>query len=246
MMKVLLACVLLTGSLLRASGQTASSAPAATTTTTGTATATTTDSAPTSESTMPVVTFTLDFPKSEPEHCVIRVPQEGIAHYESSGRLEIDSELTDSFEFNFAISPAMRSRIFDLTGKAGYFQGGLEGHDKVKHVAFTGKKTLTYKDASRSGEGSYNYSSNAAVQDLTSIFEGLSVTLEFGHRLDYDRRYQKLAMEDELKRMEEMEERNVLVEVGVIQPILEQIAADSSVMNVARARAQRLLASQKK
>ncbi len=238
---VLLFALSLAGASLRAFGQAAASNTAATTT--RNTTATTTGSVPTTESGTPVVTFTLDFPKSEPEHFIIRVPSEGVAHYESSGRLEIDSE-PDSFDFNFSLSPAMRSRIFDLSAKAGYFQGNLEGH--TKHIAFTGKKTLTYKDAGRSGEGSYNYSSNPAVQELTAIFQGLSVTLEFGHRLDYDRHYQKLAMDEELKRMEEVEERNALVDVGVIQPILEQIAADSSVMNVARSRAQRLLAGQNK
>src|SRR5208337_3306939 len=95
-----------------------------------------------------------------------------------------------------------------------------------KGVAFTGKKTLTYKDAQRSGESTYNYSSNAAVQDLTNLFQSLSATLEFGHRLQYDRQYQKLALDEELKRMEEMARSNSLVEVVAIQTILDQIIAD--------------------
>jgi hypothetical protein len=71
--------------------------------------------------------------------------------------------------------------------------------------------------------------------------QNLSATLEFGHRLQYDHRYQKLALDEELKRMEEMARNNELIEVSAIQPILDQIIADPSVINVTRARAQRLL-----
>jgi hypothetical protein len=71
--------------------------------------------------------------------------------------------------------------------------------------------------------------------------QSLSATLEFGHRLQYDRRYQKLALDEELKHMEELARTNQLVEVTAIQPILDQIIADPSVINVTRARAQRLL-----
>ncbi len=127
-----------------------------------------------------------------------------------------------------------------MAAKAGYFQKDLDTHRK--NLAFTGKKTLRYADATRTGETSYNYSENSAVGDLTSLFQNLSTTLEFGHRLDYFHRYQKLALNEELKRMQEMAQSNMLTEVIAIQPILEKIVADQSVINVARARAQRLLA----
>jgi hypothetical protein len=190
----------------------------------------------------PVVTFTLDFPQSQPEHYAIRVPSSGPAHYESSGRLTADSDATDSFDFDFTISPETRAKIFALAAKAGYFQKDVESHHK--NLAFTGKKTLGYADGARTGEATYNYSANAAVQELTSLFQNLSATLEFGHRLNYDRRYQKLALEEELVRMQEMARTNMLTEVAAIRPILEQIVADPSVINVARARAQRLLGAE--
>ena len=186
-----------------------------------------------------LVSFTLDFPESQPEHYSIRVPSDGLAHYQSTGRVSADSDATDSFDFDFPLSAELRHKIFALADKAGYFQKDLDSHHK--NLAFTGKKTLTYKDASRAGESTYNFSSNPATQELTGLFQNLSATLEFGHRIDYDRRYQKLALDAELKRMQEMAQTNMLVEVSAIHPILEQIVADQSVVNVARARAQRLL-----
>ncbi len=185
------------------------------------------------------VTFTLDFPASQPEHYVIRVQSDGKARYQSVGRISADSDETDSFDLNFVATVEMRQKIFDLAAKAGYFQKDVDSHHKG--MAFTGKKTLAYKDDRRSGESTYNYSSIQGVQDLTSLMQSLSETLEFGHRLQYDRQYQKLALDEELKRMEEMAHSNQLVEVASIRPILEEITADQSVINVTRARAQRLL-----
>ncbi len=187
------------------------------------------------------VAFTLDFPGSQPEHYSIRISSFGPNHYESSGRLTADSDVTDSFDFDFTISAETRSKIFALAAKAGYFQKDLD--TRRKSLAFTGKKTLQYTDTSHSTEATYNYSESPAVQGLTSLFQNLSATLEFGHRLRYDQRYQKLALDEELKRMQEMAHSNMLTEVSAIQPILEEIVADQSVINVARARAQRLLAS---
>jgi len=186
-----------------------------------------------------VVTFTLDFPASQPEHYSIRVQSNGLARYQSSGRLSPDSDETDSFDFDFTVAAETRQKIFELAAKAGYFQKDLDSHHK--DLAFTGKKTLAYKDARRSGESTYNYSPHPAVQDLTSLMQSLSATLEFGHRLQYDLHYQKLALDEELKRMEEMARSNQLIEVTAIQAILDQIIADQSVINVTRARAQRLL-----
>ena len=108
-------------------------------------------------------------------------------------------------------------------------------------MAFTGKKTLSYKDAQRSGESTYNYSPDVAVQELTNLFQGLSATLELGHRLEYSLHYQKLALAEDLKRTEESARLSPPMEIQAIAPILQQIIADSSVMNVTRARAQRLL-----
>lgn len=185
------------------------------------------------------ITFTLDFPTSEPEHYSIEIHSDGSSHYESSGRLSSDSEAMDNFELSFTASAEMRQKVFALAAKADYFQKDMDSHRKG--LASTGKKTLRFKDAQRSGETTYNYSSNQSVQALTSLMQNLSATLEFGHRLQYERQYQKLALEEELKRMEAMVKDNELSEMGAIQPILQQISDDPSVVNVSRARAQRLM-----
>lgn len=193
----------------------------------------------TNSETSPVVTFTMDFPESHPEHYSIRVSSSGSARYESNGRISADSDVTDNFGLDFTITPETRQRIFELAAKAGYFQKDLDSHHKS--LAFTGTKTLAYADGKRTGTSTFNYSPNTSVQDLTALMQNLSATLEFGHRLEYDRRYQKLALDEELKKMEDLVRSRELIEVTAIQPILDQIVADQTVINISRARAQRLL-----
>jgi hypothetical protein len=185
------------------------------------------------------LTFTLDFPGSQPDHYSLRVDSEGQGQYESRSKLSNESDDEDSFKYDFKVSPLTTQQIFALAAKAGYFRKDLDSHRK--NMAFTGSKVLAYRDAERSGESTYNFSANPAVQQLTSLFQNLSATLEFGHRLEYDHRYQKTALEEELKRLEETEHSNLAIELSTIAPVLQQIVDDSSVMNVSRARAQRIL-----
>ena len=187
----------------------------------------------------PAVNFTLDFPGSEPEHYSIQVQDDGKAHYESSGKVAPDADEIDSFHLDFTASLEFRQKVFDLARRAKYFQRDLDSHGK--NLAFTGKKTLAYKDAQRAGMSTYNYSPDPAVQELTGLMQNLSATLELGHRLDYYHHYQKLALEQELRRMDDMTRTSPPLEVQAIAPILEQIVADTSVINVTRARAQRML-----
>lgn len=188
---------------------------------------------------LPAITFSLDFPQSLPDHYVMTLSSDGRATYDSTGKMTADSDAEEPFHYDFTVSPATRDKMFALAAKAKYFEGKL---DSGKHnIASTGIKVLTYKDSQRSNQASYNYSPMTAVQELTALFQNISATLEFGRRLVYYHHYQKLALEEELKRMEEMMNEKTLDEIQAIAPILEQIVADSSVINVSRARAQRLL-----
>jgi hypothetical protein len=187
------------------------------------------------------VSFTFDFPGSQPDHYAISVNSDAHTSYESSGRFENTEEPADSFKLDLVISPTTAGRIFDLARRANYFQGDLDL--KKKNLASTGVKTLAYHSAEKSGRSTYNYSQNRAVQELTALFQNLSTTLEFGRRLEFYHRYQKLALDDELKRMEDMAKGHSLEELSALSPILQQIANDQTVINPVRSRAERLLAS---
>jgi hypothetical protein len=196
-------------------------------------------SAQAQQAVVPTVTFTCDFPGSEPDHYVISVADDGAATYDSTSKLSSESDSEDSFHSDFTISQAGRTRVFDLAKRSHYFQGDIDS--KNKKLASTGAKVLAYKDAQQSTHASYNYSPVPSVQELTTFFQGLSTTLEFGHRIGYDLRYQKLALDDELKKMEEMSHSGQIEEISAVAPVLQKVVDDPAVMNVVRGRAQRLL-----
>jgi hypothetical protein len=208
----------------------------------------------------PTVSFTLDFPEANPSRYVISVGRDGHGTYVSNGQMSQESAPADPSSesasptarstapspapanepLEFTISDRVRDQIFDLAERAHYFSGKVDSGRK--NIANTGTKTLVYKDGKHDGQATYNYSTSVPIEQLTTIFQGLSETLEFGRRLSFFHKYQKLALDDDLKRMEELQRDNNLGDVEAIRPVLKQIADDRSVMNVARARALRLMA----
>jgi hypothetical protein len=185
------------------------------------------------------VTFSLDFPNSDPEHYSIAVQSNGDGHYECSAKISESSDERETYQTDFTFSDATRARIFDLTAQAHYFAGKVDSGNRK--LAFTGAKKLIYKDGQHESEAAYNFSSQPIIQQLTTLFQSVAATLEFGRRLAHYHRYQKLALDDELKKMEDEARRGGLIELQAVKPVLQEIHDDPSVMNVVRARAQRIM-----
>ena len=76
---------------------------------------------------------------------------------------------------------------------------------------------------------------------MTALFQNVAATLEFGRRLAHYHRYQKLALDDELRRMEDQARHGDLAELQAVNSVLQEIFDDPSVINVVRARAQRIM-----
>jgi hypothetical protein len=188
------------------------------------------------------ISFSLDFPNSSPEHYSIAVQSDGHARYESSGKISADSDARDDYQTDFTLSDSTRARIFELAAQAHYFSGKVDSGNKK--LAFSGAKKLVYKDGQRSSSADYNYSQQPPVQQLTTLFQSVAATLEFGRRLTYFHRYQKLALDDELKRMEDQAKHGELAEWQALSPVLKDIYDDTSVINVVRARAHRIMEMQ--
>jgi len=192
------------------------------------------DAAPTA-----TVQFKFDFPGSNPAHYEITVQNDGHDFYTSNGDLG-NSTSPDSTPFEFSVSDKTRQEVFALAKKTNYFTGKVDsGNTKL---ANTGAKTLIYKDGSHDTSATYNYSLDPSIQQITNILQGLSTVLEYGRRLTWFHKYQKLALDDDLKQMQERQQSNTLGDLEAIAPLLKQIANDPSVMRMSRARALRLLA----
>ncbi|MBZ5531103.1 MAG: hypothetical protein LAO20_06710 [Acidobacteriia bacterium] len=194
-------------------------------------------------SAIPTITFTCDWEATTPQKYSITVKPDGSAHYQSSSPTRPDKDSTsndEDYQLDFTLSAANRDKIFKLAEQAEYFNGDFEFH---KHaIANTGKKTLSYADATRYFQTVFNYSENQAIQELSQIFRGISATLQHGRKLQFLRRFDRLGMEEELKAAEANAESHSLAELQLIAPLLESIANDSGILNIARQRAKRLLA----
>jgi hypothetical protein len=186
----------------------------------------------------PTVTFTLDFPQSNPSHYAIAVDASGHASYESMVKFS-DDAAEQEYTTEFDVSAGNRQRIFDWAKQAQYFAGKVDTGNRK--LAFTGAKMLSYQDGPKSNTAHYNYSNLEPVRELTSLFQNMAETLEYGRRLGYYHRYQKLALDEELKHMVTQARNNELSEIQGVKPVLQEIAEDASVINVVRARAKELI-----
>lgn len=207
----------------------------------GRATAQNAAPAPDSAPTLPAVTFTQAFPNVEPAFFSLRIDSAGHAVYESRRQEGPPGlpQLGEPTRIEFQVSQASVLRIFELARSLDYFQGDW---DFKKHrIADSGRKTLGYSDSARTHETTYNWSENLAIQELTAIFQAIANTQEAAHELDRLRRYDRLGLDQQLAHMEQLAKSGWLRELQVITPLLEKLAADPEIMNIARQRAQRLL-----
>src|SRR5271157_5938236 len=168
----------------------------------------------------------------------IQVQADGKTHFNGTPNPSPDGD-TDPVQEDFTMSEANRQKIFDAARKLNYFQRDCDSH--LKHIAQTGARTLIYKSAQIQGSCAYNYSQNPDVQQLTQLFLGLATTLDYGHKLAWQYRFDKLGMDQRLRELESLQADHQVEELNAIEPILRKIANDPSLMHISRQSAQHLL-----
>lgn len=190
---------------------------------------------------IPLATFEFTFAGAQPPHYSVAVEAGGRAAYRSDDQLPITKgeESGTPYLVKFVISRTNSDRIFELVKSLNYLKGDFEFHGG--RIANMGSKTLTFKNGEAENSTTYNYTQNPTLQQLTSLFQGIGNTLEYGRRLARLYRYDKLGLDAELKSMEEDAKRNYLIELQLDEPILKQISGDASVMNISRRRADNIL-----
>ena len=185
------------------------------------------------------VRFVFDWPQGVPwASYTVTVLSDGKATFNGTPHADGTND-TDPYPLDFTMTAANREKIVELAQKLNYFQGDLDSH--LKHVAQTGKKTLQYDSAQVKGSATYNWSQNPDVQQLTRIFDGIATTIEFGRKLAFQYRFDKLGMDDQLKQLESAQADHNVEELQIIQPILHKIWKDPNLMNISRESAHRLL-----
>lgn len=190
----------------------------------------------------PTVTFALARSGENPPFYSIVIDSTGSATYQSFAYS--DEKTGVPYTVEFEATAFTRSTIFRLTEHLHFFKGHFRRANRASKNGSI--KTLKFREGKpdnleADNQITYSSSENAAIQQLTSLFERISVTLEFGHRLSYLHQQHKSGMETELKRMESMAKQGRLRELQVIAPILSEIASDATLDKVVRQRADAIL-----
>ncbi len=188
-----------------------------------------------------IVTFKFSWGQGLPwSDYTITVANNGATHFSGTGDATENGE-NDSFQQDFTMSPANVQKVFQWAKAADYFQGQFEA--KQKNIAKTGTKTLEFHGPGVDNSTTYNYSPNPNIQQLTKLFQSIAVTIDYGRKLAYQYRFDKLGMDTRLRELVDLRANGMADELQAIEPILRKIADDDEVMHVARLEAKQLLKS---
>jgi len=179
------------------------------------------------------MTFRRVFKGSSPEFIEISVREDSdLASYEIR---QLDEDAGAS---PFQVGAPLRSKMFQLATGLKHFQGqDLDVHRKI---AYLGEKTFRWECGTEVHETKFNYTMNPAASQLLQIFEGLARQQEDADVISRRMKYDRLGVNDALLQLESDLNRSLLPEPMRLLPMLEQIAADTKFVDIARQRSRSL------
>jgi hypothetical protein len=180
----------------------------------------------------PTITFQKVFKSSYPEYVEIKIGQSG------KGTCDIRQLDEEASPQSFELNTPLVQKIFALAAKLNNFKGvDLEVH---KRLASLGQKTLRYQNGPEDNQVTYNYTLDPTGSELTSLFENISQQETDLSDLKRTMQYDRLGVNDVVQNIESHYDDHILPEPARFLPSLEQLAADTGYVDVARQRARRL------
>ncbi|HEX6803540.1 MAG TPA: hypothetical protein VF133_07650 [Terriglobales bacterium] len=185
----------------------------------------------------PTVFFTSVLWSADPAYYSIALDSSGTATYESLpasvGRNGVP------YTMEFQVSDRTRRIAFNLAQGLNYFSGMQ--NQAIPSPQTTRVHTLAYIDTTFNNQFSYGTSSNADLEELTSVFEEVSETFENGRRLVYLQQHDKNALGPELQRLDHETQHRRTREFQALTPILRGLVQDQSLGGDVRREAAKLL-----
>lgn len=188
-----------------------------------------------SEPSAATIAYRKVFKSSTPEFVEIKVSRDGQSTYDIR---QLDDQPSPE---PFPVSAALTAKIFALAADLHDFDGIKL--DVRRRVANLGEKTFSYEKDGVTHQVSFNFTTNDSANKLVSIFEGLSLEDQYVDQLSRSMRYDPLGLNDVLIRLERDLGANMLPDPPALAPLLKQIASNSHYLDIARQRAQAVLAS---
>jgi hypothetical protein len=178
------------------------------------------------------ITYRRIFKGSAPEFIEIKVEKDGAGTYDIR-------QLSESADPQpLPIGAAVREKIFDLAAQLHNFAGlDLDVH---RRIADLGEKTFRYENDGAVQETHFNYTINHEASQLLMIFEGLARQQQDQTAIEQKLRYDRLGVNDALVQFEGDLSQRTLPEPERLLPVLDRVAADAKLVDVARQRARAL------
>jgi hypothetical protein len=180
------------------------------------------------------VTYRRVFEGSTPEFVEIVVRQDGVAKADVRQLNETASPQ------EFMVGAAVSDQIFDLARQLRNFRDTKL--DAGRRVAYLGQKTLRWEKGGESYQTQYNYTADPQAAQLQKVFENLAQEQADLDRLEQRLRYDRLGVSEALDRFEEHLNQRELPEPERFLPVLDRIAGDTRLIELARQRARSLAA----
>ena len=205
----------------------------------------TTQAAPTAKSALPSagsyaaapagsaeITYRKIFKTSYPEFVEIKISENGSGTYDIR---QLDEEANPQ---PFEIGAPLAARIFSLAAKLHNFQGAdLDVHRRLANL---GEKTFEYENGAEKHETKFNYTLDESASQLVNIFEGLARQTSDISDLARTMRYDRLGVNDVLLQVESDLNNKQIPEPERLLPVLDQLAGDDKILEIARQRARTL------
>jgi hypothetical protein len=172
------------------------------------------------------IVYTNAFPGSVPAYVKIAISKSGAMTYqEEANEPEPDEVQLDT---------ATTTTIFDLADKLGHFKTNLESGLKV---ANTGLKTYRWEDNPSTFETKYNHSKDENALALQSWFEHITESQRLLADLERTYKYDRLGVNEIVERLDVAFRQKRVVAPEQFIPMLDRIAKNESLINMARDRA---------
>lgn len=178
------------------------------------------------------ITYRRVFMGSNPEFVEIKVSEQGPCTFDIRQLSEEAGPQT------FEVGPGVVAKIAQLSGELHNFEG--QDLDVHRRIAYLGEKTFRYEKGAEVHETKFNYTIDHTASQLLMIFEGLSRQQQDLMDLQQKLKYDRLGVNDALRQFEEDLGKGTLPEPQRLLPVLDRVAADQRVVDVARQRARAL------
>lgn len=185
----------------------------------------------------PTVVFTWTLWTADPSYYSIAVDSSGSATYRSAPTALVHSGVPYMVEFQ--VGDRTRREIFNISQHLEYF--GQEIKTAVDSPANSSVLTLSYHYSRLNNEITYSSTSNEEIEEITSIFEGVSETLESGRRLNYFHEHNPEELDSELTNIANKDDHHRLRDLQALSATLYGIAADKRLAAPTRHKAELLL-----